>query len=158
VGEVRSASPDDLPALCDLLTAFVTELTPLRGASLLLEPGIAAAMELASGDTLASVLADPDQRVTVVGVAREPVAFALCRLATSEAGGSRGVIDACYVGPGSRGKGVGALLMKDALEWFSARGCDGVDGTAFPGDRQAKSFFEAAGFKARMLVMHRPLD
>jgi GNAT superfamily N-acetyltransferase len=116
------------------------------------------AAELATGDTLAKVLADPDQRVAVAGAPGVPVAFMLCRLGTSEGGGSRGVIDACYVEPDARGKQVGRLLMEDALAWFAARGCDGVDGTAFPGDRQAKSFFEAAGFKARMLVMHRPLE
>ncbi len=140
-----------------LLGAFVTELTPRRGATLLLEPGIQAASDLATGETLTKVLADPDQRVVVAGAAGAPVAFVLCRLAASEAGGLRGVIDACYVGPDSRGKGLGRLLMEDALGWFTTRGCDGVDGTAFPGDRQAKSFFEASGFKARMLVMHRPL-
>jgi GNAT superfamily N-acetyltransferase len=135
----------------------VTELTPRRGATLLLEPGIQAASDLATRATLSEVLADPDQRLTVAGAAGTPVAFVLCRLAASEAGGVRGVIDACYVEPDSRGKGLGRLLMEDALGWFTTRGCDGIDGTAFPGDRQAKSFFEAAGFKARMLVMHRPL-
>lgn len=158
MGEIRSASAEDLPVLRGLLTQFVTELNPRRGATLLLEPGIQAASELATGETLTRVLADPDQRVAVAGAPGAPVAFVLCRLAVSEAGGPRGVIDACYVGPDSRGKGLGRSLMNDALGWFRTRGCDGVDGTAFPGDRQAKSFFEAAGFKARMLVMHRPLD
>jgi GNAT superfamily N-acetyltransferase len=136
----------------------VTELTPRRGASLLLEPGIEAASALASGDALDAVLTDPDRRVALAASSGAPVGFVLCRLATSEGGGSRGVIDACYVEPPARGEGLGGSLMDDALAWFTARGCDGVDGTAFPGDRQAKSFFEAAGFKARMLVMHRPLS
>jgi GNAT superfamily N-acetyltransferase len=155
---VRTASPDDLGPLRRLLAAFVAELTPRRGAALLLEPGIETASDLASGDALAAVLADPDRRLTVAGAAGAPVAFVLCRLAASEGGGTRGVIDACYVEPDARGKGLGGQLMGDVLEWFAARGCDGVDSTAFPGDRQAKSFFEAAGFKARMLVMHRPLS
>jgi GNAT superfamily N-acetyltransferase len=103
------------------------------------------------------VLEDPERRVAVAVSGGAPVAFVLCRLAASESGAPRGVIDACYVEPGSRGAGVGRLLMDDAVAWFTIRGCDGVDGTAFPGDRQAKSFFEAGGFKARMLVMHRPL-
>jgi hypothetical protein len=33
-----------------------------------------------------------------------------------------------------------------------------VDGIALPGDRQAKNFYESAGFKARMLTMHRRID
>ncbi len=147
----------DLAELRVLLAAFVTELSPRRGASLLLEPGIESASQLASGDTLATVLDDPERRVAVAGALGAPTAFVLCRLGASEAGTPRGLIDACYVEPGSRGEGLGRLLMADAIAWFTTRGCDGVDGTAFPGDRQAKSFFEASGFKARMLVMHRGL-
>ena len=37
------------------------------------------------------------------------------------------------------------------------RGCRWVDGTALPGDRGAKNFYESAGFKARLLTMHRDL-
>ncbi len=125
---------------------------------MLLEPGIESASQLATGDSLTAVLEDPKRWVAVAGTAGAPVAFVLCRLGTSEAGAPRGVIEGCYVEPGSRGKGFGELLMADAIAWFTARGCDGIDGTAFPGDRQAKSFFEAAGFKARMLVMHRGLE
>jgi GNAT superfamily N-acetyltransferase len=155
---VRVATAEDLGGLRELLADFVGELTPRRGAALLLEPGIETASALAAGDTLATVLEDPARRLSVAGPAGRPVGFVLCRLATSESGLPRGVVDACYVGPGERGSGLGKLLMDDAVAWFVAHGCDGVDGTAFPGDRQAKSFFEAAGFKARMLVMHRPLD
>ena len=68
-----------------------------------------------------------------------------------------GVLDACYVEPEARGVGMGRLLMEAAVAWLEEPGCAGVDGTALPGDRQAKNFFESAGFKARMLTMHRAL-
>jgi hypothetical protein len=54
--------------------------------------------------------------------------------------------------------GVGRLLLDRSLAWLGERGCAGVDGTALPGDRTAKTFYESAGFKARLLTMHRPLD
>jgi GNAT superfamily N-acetyltransferase len=54
--------------------------------------------------------------------------------------------------------GLGRLLLDTALVWFRAEGCTGVDGSALPGDRDAKQFFESAGFKARLLVMHLSLE
>jgi len=72
--------------------------------------------------------------------------------------GRRGVLDLCFVESGAREVGLGHLLLDEALGWFRDAGCTGVDGTAYPGDRGAKNFFESAGFKARLLVMHRPLD
>ena len=67
----------------------------------------------------------------------------------------RGMLDACYVEPEARGVGLGHRLLEAALAWFEERGVTGIDGTALPGDRQAKNFFESAGFKARMLTMYR---
>jgi GNAT superfamily N-acetyltransferase len=68
------------------------------------------------------------------------------------------VVDACYVEPGARVVGLGRMLMDQVLAWCTDHQCRGIDGFAFPGDRGAKSFFESAGFKARLLVMHRDLD
>ena len=81
----------------------------------------------------------------------------LCRV-DGGGGERRGVLDLCFVEPGAREVGLGHLLIEQALGWFGSQGCTGVDGTAFPGDREAKNFFESAGFKARLLVMHRPID
>jgi GNAT superfamily N-acetyltransferase len=68
------------------------------------------------------------------------------------------MLDACYVEPGARGVGLGRLLLDTTASWLAARGCRGVDGVALPGDREAKNFYESAGFKARLLTMHRELD
>ncbi|HET9059517.1 MAG TPA: GNAT family N-acetyltransferase, partial [Acidimicrobiales bacterium] len=62
-----------------------------------------------------------------------------------------------YVQPSARRQGVGRALLADAAGWAVETGCAGLDGTALPGDRVAKSFFEAVGMRARMLVMHRAL-
>jgi ribosomal protein S18 acetylase RimI-like enzyme len=68
-----------------------------------------------------------------------------------------GVIDEVYVEPGARGVGVGEAILTALADRLTAAGCTGLDGTALPGDRQAKGFFERHGFTARLLVMHRPL-
>jgi GNAT superfamily N-acetyltransferase len=72
--------------------------------------------------------------------------------------GLGGVLDACFVEEEARELGLGHLLLKSSLEWFASQGCSGVDGIAHPGDREAKQFFEGAGFTARLLVMHRSLE
>ena len=66
-----------------------------------------------------------------------------------------GHLDVCYVEPDARGVGLGRLLLDGVVGWLNGRGCVGVDGLALPGDREAKNFYEAAGFKARLLTMHR---
>jgi GNAT superfamily N-acetyltransferase len=61
-----------------------------------------------------------------------------------------------FVEEGARGVGLGEAILEDLVAWFADRGCVGVDAPALPGHRQAKNFFEAHGFVARLLVMHHP--
>lgn len=68
-----------------------------------------------------------------------------------------GVIDGCYVEPEARGVGVGRALLDAMVAWFTTSSCRGVDAGALPGDRRTKNFFEAAGFKARLLTLHHSL-
>ena len=68
-----------------------------------------------------------------------------------------GVVDGLYVAPPWRRAGVGRALLDDLHEWFVAQGCRGMDVPALPGDRATKNLLEGAGFKARLLTMHRPL-
>ncbi len=69
-----------------------------------------------------------------------------------------GIVDACYVEPEARELGVGRALLDSSVEWLQRSGCRGVDASALPGDRLTKGFFEAAGFKARMITMHQGLE
>ena len=66
-----------------------------------------------------------------------------------------GLIQDLYVEPEARSVGLGEMLLNDLLAFFSARGIVEVDASALPGDRATKNFFESAGFKARLLIMHR---
>lgn len=84
--------------------------------------------------------------------------FALAHVDERDGHPRRGVLDACFVEAAARGVGLGRLLLDACLMWMAAQGCAGVDGAAFPGDRTAKNFYEGAGFKARLLTMHRPFE
>lgn len=68
-----------------------------------------------------------------------------------------GVIGELFVEPDARGVGVGEAIMGEVVSWCRRAGCTGMDGSALPGDRIAKGFFESHGFTARLLVMHRRL-
>jgi len=155
--QVRTATADDLDRVIELLVDFRADRAGRRGAELvrsedglgaLPEPTEAFVAPYVTGPTRTALLGTLDDWVAAV---------ALCRV--DDGGGERrGVLDVCFVEPGAREVGLGRLLVDEALAWCASVGCTGVDGTALPGDREAKNFFESAGFKARLLVMHRPLD
>ncbi len=67
-----------------------------------------------------------------------------------------GIIEAVYVTPCARGVGVGGAMLDRVVALFEQRGCTGVDVSCLPGDRYSKRLMENAGFKARLIVMHRP--
>ncbi len=69
-----------------------------------------------------------------------------------------GIVEWYYVMPEARGVGVGEAMIRALLGWFEETGCSGVDANALPGDRLSKSFFEAHGFKARLVTMHRSFE
>jgi len=154
---VREATAADAGRIVELAQEFGAEMATRRGAALLRPDDARAAYPLEGTEDVSALLADPE-RTALVGSLDDWVAgVAVLRIAAGPGDDRRGVIDSCYVEPGARGVGLGHLLLEQALEWFSARTVTGVDGTAYPGDREAKNFFESAGFKARLLVMHRPL-
>lgn len=155
--QVRPASPADLDRLTELVADYAVDRAGKRGADLVWPTDGGVALPDPLGQPLSVYLDEPDHTALVGTLDDWVAAVALCRVAGG-GGESRGVLDLCFVEPGAREVGLGHLLIEHALAWFTDRGCTGVDGTAFPGDRAAKSFLESAGFKARLLVMHRTID
>ena len=67
------------------------------------------------------------------------------------------VIDDIYVHPEARAVSVGEAMVERVVAWATQQGCVGIDSLALPGDRNTKNFFETFGFRARAIVVHRPI-
>ena len=171
---VRPAGPADTARCVALLLAAAAEARQARGGVFLTEGAVGtggAGREATAGDGPPAVrdlirrwsgAADATLLVaTFEGVA---VGLAAGTIEAEGAGpsgpdgvgvGSLGRIRCCYVEPAARSVGVGSAMVEALLEWFTARGCRGVDALALPGDRSTKQLLETAGFKTRLLVLHR---
>ena len=151
----RAAQPDDVPRLAELARQALAEVRPRRGGATFasrearpepLEVSLAADLH----DAEAVVIAG-----TIDGVV---VGYATGRVELLRDGSRLGVVRDLFVEPGAREVGVGEAMMTGVLDWFRAADCSGVDAMALPGDRTTKNFFEAAGFTARLLVVHRDIE
>jgi GNAT superfamily N-acetyltransferase len=157
----RAAGPGDLGDLARLAGEALAAIASQRGGSLLATSASSppTAGEEVDGEslevTLRRALGEGDRSLWTGTIDGVVVGFAVGRTVRSPAGPSLGSVEAFFVEPEARGVGVGRAMVDAALGWFAERGCHGVDALALPGDRRTKSFFEAAGFKARLLVMHR---
>jgi GNAT superfamily N-acetyltransferase len=158
VESVRPATVDDQPRLAVLADELVASVTAQRGGGRLVASALDRAEGGSLGDLLAPLLDRPDALVLVGALDGVVVGFAVTTYEVDGGGSRWGRLGACFVEEEARAVGVGRLLLEGSLAWLADQGCAGVDGTALPGDRGAKSFFEAAGFKARLLTMHRRLD
>jgi GNAT superfamily N-acetyltransferase len=152
----RPAVRQDSEVCAELCRRAMDELREIRGGDLFArrETGLVVKALLRPGG-LDNLLAAPGRRVLVGTLDDVVVGLAVGHVdAVGEA--ALGIIDGCYVEPEARGVGVGRALLDALMAWFSTHACRGVDAGALPGDRRTKNFYEAAGFKARLLTLHRP--
>lgn len=151
----RPAGEGDLARVAELCRTVVSELgSQDRGGALF---AAREAREEPVEDSLKAQLADPRSTVVVGTIDDVVVGYGTGRLEPLRDGTVLGVIDELFVEAGGRGVGVGHAVMEALLSWFGAQGCSGVDSLALPGMRASKNFFEASGFTARLIVMHRRL-
>ena len=150
--DARAATGAELARVAELARDLRAELRSSRGGTLWEtrearpEPLDDAVVELSNRDDALVVVGTTEEAVVGYGIARWEVLRDGTRL---------GVIEEIYVEPEARAVGVGELLVEQLVAFCTDAGCVGVDATALPGDRQAKNFFERAGFTARSLVMHK---
>jgi len=153
----RRATIEDVPRLVALGEELVGATRAHRGGGLLIDPEGSGEAFAGRAGGWAARMGDGQSLVLVGTLDGAVVGFALSHVEDRVGHGRRGLLDACYVEPAARGVGVGHLLLDGSLGWMGERGCRSVDGVALPGDRGAKNFYETAGFKARLLTMHRDL-
>lgn len=150
----RPATDADLPRLAALVEEAVAEQADARGGA------VWAARETRArpaGASLATDLAAEDHLVLAGTIDEAVVGYAVVHTEPLRDGTLLGVLTDIYVEPGARGVGVGEHLVDAVVAWCAERRCRGVDGLALPGNRGTKNFFEAHGFTARVIVVHRRL-
>ena len=105
------------------------------------------------------VLLTRDEALLVVGTIDDVVVgHGAVVVELLRSGARLGVVTDLYVEPEAREVGVGEAMADAVVAHCDGRRCIGIDAPALPGNRAAKNFFEAHGFTARALVMHRRLD
>lgn len=150
----RPAVAVDVDGILALTTALRAELAQHRGGAWWIRTHDDAPPSAAG---LHARLADPDGHLVVGCIDGLTVGYALAGIRRLADGGRLAEITEVFVQPDARAVGVGERMIDEVLSWAGEQGCEGVDATALPGHRAAKSFFEAHGFLARSLVMHRSL-
>lgn len=153
----RPATREDAERLAELCRRALQELGDQRGGALYTrrETGLVAKALLRPGG-LDNLLAGA-RRTVVVGTVEDHVVGLGVAHVDDVGEASHGVIDALYVEPEARTVGVGGAVLEALVGFLGSANCRGIDVSALPGDRDTKNFFEAAGFKARLLVLHRPV-
>jgi ribosomal protein S18 acetylase RimI-like enzyme len=154
VESARDATRADLPRVVELAHELRSELRAMRGGALWearearVQPSVDAVSEFLERDDRALVVGTIDEVVVGYGTLEtEPL----------RDGTRLGIIGDLYVEPDARDVGVGEAIALALVDRADRAGCVGIDAFALPGHREAKNFFERAGFTARALVMHKQL-
>ena len=149
----RTAGTDDVPALVRLYRGLETEMTALHPMWPLAD-GLAEPLD----SSFQRLLEDPDVLVVLGEVDGYPFGFASARVEEilPQAAGERiGSIRLIYVEPEAREIALGEEMRDYLMGQLRQRGISRFDAHVLPGHRLAKNFFEAGGFSARAIIMHR---
>jgi GNAT superfamily N-acetyltransferase len=154
VPAVRAATEHDVAAIAAMAVDAATTLHEARGAELMLlrEAQPPEATQIAEWLHVGDV-------VVLVGLLDDvPVGAAIAHLEVLTGGTRLAVVTMLWIDDAARSVGVGEALLGGLVDWARASGCDSIDAYALPGERITKNFFEAAGFKARLLTVSHRLD
>ena len=148
----RPATPADVETLSDLYRLLEAEQAALRA----MWP-LADGVDEPIASSLLGILDDDDSMLLMGCLDEVPLGFLWARIEPllSQAQGRRvGVVRLVFTEMEARGVGIGSTMLESAMIELSSRGVDLFDARVSPGHRNAKNFFEAHGFSARLIVMH----
>jgi ribosomal protein S18 acetylase RimI-like enzyme len=149
----RRAHEGDLERIVELAIALDEELSPMRGGALW---AVREARPKPFDAQYGPLLSRDDVCVVVGTIDDYVVGFGVVELEALRDGRTLGRITELFVEPNARSVGVGESIAVELISFCDAAGVVGIDALALPGHRAAKNFFEASGFTARAIVMHRP--
>lgn len=147
----RLAQVDDAGAIAALASDYLSALQQARGGSALIKRVDA----LADPEAIARLIVAADAAI-FVGLYDGLIAGFAHLVMRDEAGlGKSAEVDALYIDPPLRRVGVGEAMIDEIARAARQNGAAAIDVITLPGDGATKSFLEATGFRARLLVMHR---
>lgn len=149
----RLAEENDISVVSALLHDAEAETEQWRGGNLLWQDRPSG--EIA--DLLAKCL-DRDDMLFVIGTL-DDAAVGIGLVSQTQLANSDPIakIHIIYVLKDARGVGAGEAMMAALSDWSQAKGCNGIDAVALPGDRNTKNFFESHGMSARALTLFKQL-
>lgn len=152
----RKAGPGDIDDLIPLYRALEKEQTALRPMWRLAD-GLPEPAETA----FEAILDEEDSLLVIGGLDAVPLGFAWARLTEllpQAQGDLVAVVRLIHTDAAARGVGIGEALMDVIFAHYRPLGITKFDALVSPGHRNAKNFFEANGFKARLITMHHDDD
>jgi ribosomal protein S18 acetylase RimI-like enzyme len=150
VESARRASVDDLAEVVALARTGRVEQEGQRGGPLW---SARDARSEPVDDGLRALLDDPAAHVVVGAIDDVVVGYGIGLVERLRDGAVHGVVTDLHVDPDARGVGVGEAMLRLLVGRLAAAGATTIDAHALPGAREAKNFFEAQGFTARLIVM-----
>jgi GNAT superfamily N-acetyltransferase len=151
---VRAATEADTVAVAEMAERAAASLRGQRGADVML----AREAPVPTATTLTDWMSRGDATVLLGLLDEQPVGVAAAVVEVLLDDEHLAVIPMLWVDEEARAMSVGEALLVALVDWARAQGCAAVDAYALPGERITKNFFEAAGFKARLLTVHHRID
>jgi ribosomal protein S18 acetylase RimI-like enzyme len=148
----RRALISDVGDIAALAAHYLDALESARGGHAL----VSRIRPLTEPDALAALITDSQTGALIVGCYGGATAgFALASSRGDVSGARRIEVEALYIDPPLRRVGVAEAVMDEVARYAREQHAASIDVVALPGDGATKSFLEATGFRARLIVMHR---
>jgi len=145
--EISQATVEDIPQLCELLALLFDQEAEFRSDSALQSSG------------LRQIIAFPERgRILALREGQSVIGMVNLLFTVSTAlGGRVAILEDMVVRPGCRRKGVGSMLLKEAVAFAESAGCLRITLLTDAANASAQRFYRRHGFNASDMVPMRLL-